>query len=154
MEISTFCVFKFLSFACFVEKKQGCVQKVKPNFTKNHFLLATSKKFHSSILKRKPVSAYVFIVEHIFDHFFSPAAPPTEFVTEVIFVVLAYFEDFSGRLMVNQVSDTNSSRHPWFILFRCLFLRQQDPLVEVCSERLWPRGHSHDRYPLMDRTVA
>lgn len=123
MEISTFCVFKFLSFACFVEKIGVCLEN-KTEFYKSHFLLATSKKFHSSILKRKPVSAYVFIVEHIFDHFFSPAAPPTEFVTEVIFVVLAYFEDFSGRLMVNQVSDTNSSRHSWFILFRCLFLRQ------------------------------
>ena len=101
-----------------------CLESKTEFYKKNHFLLATSKKFHSSILKRKPVSAYVFIVEHIFDHFFSPAAPPTEFVTEVIFLVLAYFEDFSGRLMVNQVSDTNSSRHSWFILFRCLFLRR------------------------------
>ena len=69
MEISTFCVFKFLSFACFVEKIGVCLES-KTEFYKSHFLLATSKKFHSSILKRKPVSAYVFIVEHIFDHFF------------------------------------------------------------------------------------
>ena len=69
MEISTFCVFKFLSFACFVEKIGVCLEN-KTEFYKSHFLLATSKKFHLSILKRKPASVRVFIVRHIFDHFF------------------------------------------------------------------------------------
>ena len=69
MEISTFCVFKFLSFACFVEKIGVCLEN-KTEFYKNHFLLATSKKFHLSILKRKPASVRVFIVRHIFNHFF------------------------------------------------------------------------------------
>ena len=125
MEIGTFLCLQIFKLCLFRGKKTGVCLENKTEFYKNHFLLATSKKFHSLILKRKPVSVYVFIVEHIFDHFLSPAAPPTEFITKVILLlVLAYFEDFSGRLMVNQVSDTNSSRHSWFILFLCLFLHQ------------------------------
>ena len=124
MEISTFCVFKFLSFACFVEKIGVCLEN-KTEFYRSHFLLATSKKFHLSILKRKNRLRYAFsLLGTDLVTSFSPAAPPTEFVTKVIFLVLAYFGDFSGRLLVNQVSDTNSSRHSWFILSRCLFLHQ------------------------------